>query len=332
MVFSTPSPVVPVSFSRASPDFVTISDTNGDGRFDTVEIRYSENLSGTASPEDFALYSQSGGLYAQKAATVPGYFSTARISKNLLILTLSGTVLEKSKLKVNASTSSEFRMKSLSSSKLLTESSGLPVQAITLTTSFSGYSSERIAFVPPPPEPASGISASSSDSVRFEEASDESSFNIFPNDSDGIESSRENGGFIGESTSFVGDGDSVEPEIPSIPEGFGIVASAGVDRISPGKYRYVCFSSASCPVSFKVEGVPKGAKGYWEFSDGRIRHGASTSTLGKKPKATYSLSYVLKLSGGTIRFPLSLIVGGEELETISGSSSERESFVAATSA
>lgn len=79
-VFSTPSPVGFVSTSRASPDFLTLSDTDFDGRFDTVEVRYSENLSGTASPEDFALYSASGGLYFEKVPTVPGYFSSARIS------------------------------------------------------------------------------------------------------------------------------------------------------------------------------------------------------------------------------------------------------------
>ncbi len=79
-VFSTPSPVGFVSTSRASPDFVTLSDTNLDGRFDTVEIRYSEDLSGTANPEDFALYSASGGLYFEKVPTVPGYFASARIS------------------------------------------------------------------------------------------------------------------------------------------------------------------------------------------------------------------------------------------------------------
>lgn len=104
-----------------------------------------------------------------------------------------------------------------------------------------------------------------------------------------------------------------------------------MDRISPGKYRYVCFSSTSCPVSFKAEGIPKGTKGYWEFSDGRIRNGISTSTLGKKPKAAYSLSYVLKFPHGTIRFPISLIVGGEELEKVSDGSVRSESFVTAAS-
>lgn len=150
-LFSTPSPTVPVSTSRASPEFLTIIDFDNDGRFDTVEIRYSENLSGTASPEDFALYSASGGLYAEKVSTLSGYFSSVERSGKILRLSFSGTTLSKPFLKINASTASEFRIKSLAPSRLLTESSGLSAIPLALTTSFSGYANERVAFIPLPP-------------------------------------------------------------------------------------------------------------------------------------------------------------------------------------
>lgn len=55
-------------------------DANGDGRFDFADVRYSENLSGTADPAEFFLYSNTGGLYAARVATATGFFSTATIS------------------------------------------------------------------------------------------------------------------------------------------------------------------------------------------------------------------------------------------------------------
>lgn len=146
------APTSPALTSKASPERLTLVDSNADGRFDWAEIRYSENLSGTADPNEYLLYSNTGGLYQNRVPTVAGYFSRAEISGTILRLAFSGTTLQKTAMRVDASTSSEFRIKSAAISSLRTSSSGLPVVALGLTTSFSGYARDRIEFVPAFPE------------------------------------------------------------------------------------------------------------------------------------------------------------------------------------
>lgn len=75
---TVPNPVP--SVSRALAESLELVDSNGDGRFDFADIRYSEDLSGTADPAEFFLYSNTGGLYAARVATATGFFSTATIS------------------------------------------------------------------------------------------------------------------------------------------------------------------------------------------------------------------------------------------------------------
>ncbi|MFZ3232319.1 MAG: hypothetical protein WA194_02090 [Patescibacteria group bacterium] len=45
------------SVSRAAAERLELVDANGDGRFDFADVRYSENLSGTADPSEYFLYS-----------------------------------------------------------------------------------------------------------------------------------------------------------------------------------------------------------------------------------------------------------------------------------
>ncbi len=126
---------------------------------------------------------------------------------------------------MNASTSSEFRMKSLPSSKLLTQSSGLPAQAIGLTTSFSGYSSGSVAFVPPPQDPVDSVSDSSSNPDVSEKISDgtmgNEAFDSIETEPSAIRVES------GPAEPFADDAkDGFEPESPQVPEGFEIIASS----------------------------------------------------------------------------------------------------------
>ena len=69
-----------VSVSRAVAESLRLVDENSDGRFDFADVRYSENLSGTADPSEYFLYSNTGGLYVERVVTATGYFSTASVS------------------------------------------------------------------------------------------------------------------------------------------------------------------------------------------------------------------------------------------------------------
>ena len=69
----SPSAVLPAPASpssRALPETLALVDSDGDARFDSVRISYSEALSGSASPEDFLLYSDTGGLFPNRVPTL----------------------------------------------------------------------------------------------------------------------------------------------------------------------------------------------------------------------------------------------------------------------
>ncbi len=54
---TSPPPASAPSVSRALAESLELVDSNGDGRFDFADVRYSENLSGTADPSEYFLYS-----------------------------------------------------------------------------------------------------------------------------------------------------------------------------------------------------------------------------------------------------------------------------------
>lgn len=295
------------SQSRASPEFLAVLDTDADGRFDRVDVTYSEAVTGSVSLSDLLLSSVTGGLFAEKVPTVPGYFSGASVSGSVLSLFLSGAVLPKASLRVDASTSSELRLKSSAEFGLLTLASGLPAVPLGLTTSFDAYSKDRISFFPPPPAPKPAV-----EYVSVSVPAQTVPTIEMPRPSAPPPAKKPT---AKKSASPKSAKVAAKPEAVQKPakgsdaeEAFraaAVIPSAGVDLLPDGSYRYECFSKTSCPVSFRVENAPKG--GYWRFADGRKRFGTSTSTLGTGI-AHYRLAYALDSDGRTFEIPVRLSV------------------------
>ena len=123
---STSSPVVSLSGSTnsgilasytetglLSPMEIYYSDSSQDGKIDTLEIIYPYTLTGRVNMGTIALYSATGWLYSARVNTSTGYIVSGSLSGNILILHLLEWDIEKTTLKVNNTTTSELRLKSL---------------------------------------------------------------------------------------------------------------------------------------------------------------------------------------------------------------------------
>lgn len=96
-----------------TPSYMYYSDTDINGKIDTLEVLYPYHLTGSVYIDTIFLYSRTGGISHTKIDTATGYIIDGYVSGSMLILKLREWDIEKSILSINNSTSSDLRLKSL---------------------------------------------------------------------------------------------------------------------------------------------------------------------------------------------------------------------------
>lgn len=89
-------------------------DTDNNEKIDRLVVQYSGTLSGTILAEKFILFSASGGLADQLIDTGSGVIKQLSYSGTHFIIEIFEQNLPNLDLKINTSTSSHIRLKSLS--------------------------------------------------------------------------------------------------------------------------------------------------------------------------------------------------------------------------
>ena len=139
------------------PLLLRIIDLNHNGRVDRLSIEYSGTLSGALKPEKLIVYSNTGGLSSTRIESGSGIIRALTLSGSELLIDLNEQDLIHTDLRINPTTESHIRLKTLADFGL-TDMSGLPVQALTLTESFQRYSPTYIrneAYIPVVSSPTS---------------------------------------------------------------------------------------------------------------------------------------------------------------------------------
>lgn len=132
------------------PLLLRILDLDRNGRVDRLSVEYSGTLSGALRSDKLILYSNTGGLSSARIESGSGVLRTLTYSGAELFIDLYEQDLAHTDLRINATTESHLRLKTLADFGL-TDLSGLPVQALTLTESFQRYAPAYIrneAYIP----------------------------------------------------------------------------------------------------------------------------------------------------------------------------------------
>ncbi|MDD2693372.1 MAG: lamin tail domain-containing protein [Candidatus Gracilibacteria bacterium] len=117
---------------------LSYGDMDGDSFIETLFITYPEVLSGSVNTGGISLYSATGGLYEHRINTETGYILSGSLSGNVLIFSIIPSTIQKSKLKITNTTSSELRLKS-SGDIGIRSVYGQELELFLLTSSFSDY-------------------------------------------------------------------------------------------------------------------------------------------------------------------------------------------------
>lgn len=138
VVFIDSSVTNPSETDSLTPIEMYYSDTDTNGKIDTLEIIYPYSLSGTVSIDRIGLSSNTWWLFSHRINTETGYILSGYLSGNILILKILEWDIEKSSLKINNTTTSDLRLKS--TGDLGFRSIGWQIsEDFLLTKSFSEY-------------------------------------------------------------------------------------------------------------------------------------------------------------------------------------------------
>ncbi len=138
VIFTGSSITTPTETGALTPIEMYYSDSDTNGKIDTLEIIYPYSLSGTVSIDRIALSSNTWWLFSHRINTETGYILSWALSGNVLILHLLEWDIEKSSLKINNTTTSDLRLKS--TDDLGFRSIGWQIsEDFLLTKSFSEY-------------------------------------------------------------------------------------------------------------------------------------------------------------------------------------------------
>lgn len=137
------------------PNQLSYGDGDMNGKIDFITLTYPRALGGNIDVSQIELFSATGGLSRERISTQTGFVTGYSLSGNILTLTLLEQDLVKTQLRINSTTSSELRLKS-SSYWGLTDLSGRPALALTLTTMLDGYRPDRIRHPDPIASTSSG--------------------------------------------------------------------------------------------------------------------------------------------------------------------------------
>jgi hypothetical protein len=140
----------PVSNGPLLPLLLRILDLDRNGRVDRLSVEYSGTLNGALRSDKLIIYSNTGGLSSARIESGSGVVRTLTYSGAELFIDLYEQDLAHTDLRINATTESHLRLKTLADFGL-TDMSGLPVQALTLTESFQRYAPAYIrneAYIP----------------------------------------------------------------------------------------------------------------------------------------------------------------------------------------
>lgn len=114
------------------------ADRDRDGSIDTIIIEYDRTLTGSVNTGAILLYSNTGWLYENLINTLSGYIPSGSLSGTKIYLTLTDPPLKKPRLTINATTTSELRLKTQGDLGI-TSLSGQKLEELYLTTSFGKY-------------------------------------------------------------------------------------------------------------------------------------------------------------------------------------------------
>ena len=123
---------------KLSATSLSYGDMDSDGFIETLFIAYPEVLSWSVNTGMISLYSATGWLYEHRVNTETGYILSGSLSGNMLIFSIVPSTLQKSKLKITNTTSSELRLKS-SGDIGIRSIYGQELESFLLTSSFSDY-------------------------------------------------------------------------------------------------------------------------------------------------------------------------------------------------
>ncbi|GAB0174517.1 MAG: hypothetical protein HHAS10_03960 [Candidatus Altimarinota bacterium] len=121
-----------------SAEWLYYDDEDSNGFIDRLYITYEETLTGAFNTGSIALSSSSGGISQEKIDTETGYLLGGFLSGNTLILKLKEGNIPKKNLKINNTTTSELRLKSLLDLGFYSIN-GHSISPLYLTSSFMSY-------------------------------------------------------------------------------------------------------------------------------------------------------------------------------------------------